>query len=190
MGVVFVAVRGRLGSRAEYQSAVRSLRPVDVDTWLAAMPRSVVGPDTRAKTVAQMLRGVPLPPGFDAGALQAEDAVLNHYALAVKVADGVSCAWVESWIAARAGGDRAGEREAVDAMSMSSEWPLVQQMELEVPGGWAANIHKAAGELERGRLDWGPAGSLVRPDGSGYEFGPGWATMLQCTSHYWRRSIG
>jgi hypothetical protein len=189
MGAVFVEVRGRLASRSEYQSVVGSLRPVGVDTWLAAMPASVVGPDTRAKTVEEMLRGVPLPPSFDAKALEREDPVLNHYALAVKVADTVSCAWVETWIAAKRAGDRPAGREAVDAMAGSQSWPLVLQMEREVKGGWAANIRKVAGELDRGYLNWGSAGSLVRPDGSGYESGPAWAMTLQCTSHYWRRPI-
>ena len=189
VGQVFVEVRGRLGSRDDYESVIASLRPVDVDTWLAALPASVVGPDARAQTVARMLRRVPLPPGFDPGVLEGESAVLNHYALAVKVADAVSCAWVESWIAARRAGDSVATRAAVEAMAGSQSWPLVLQMEREVEGGWAANIRKATGELKRGYLNWGSAGSLVRPDGSGYEMGPAWAMTLQCTSHYWRRAI-
>jgi hypothetical protein len=188
-GDVFVEVRGRFASRAEYDQAVGSLHRVDVDTWLAAMPPSVVGPDQRAGVVAGMLREVPLPPGFDLAGLQGEAAVLNHYALAVKVADTVSCAWVERWIEAKRGGDPRGAQEAVDAMSGAAGWPLLSRMEAEEPGGWAINIRASGRELAAGHLNRDAAGSMVNPDGSGYELGPVWAVKLNCTSHYWRRPL-
>jgi hypothetical protein len=96
IGKVFVEVRGRLGGHAAYEEVLRSLRAVDIETWLAAMPASVVSPDTRAQTVATMLRGVPYPPGFDPSLIENETAVLNHYQLGVRVADSIACGWVES----------------------------------------------------------------------------------------------
>src|SRR6185369_7639997 len=71
-GKVFIEVRGQLGSRRAYDEILHSLQPVDVETWLDAMPPSTVRPEARAKAVEQMLRGIPVPPGFDATALQGE----------------------------------------------------------------------------------------------------------------------
>ncbi|HWA54673.1 MAG TPA: hypothetical protein VG816_10910, partial [Solirubrobacterales bacterium] len=47
-GPVFVEARGAIGDRAAYDAVLHSLRPVGVDAWLGALPRSVVGPDARA----------------------------------------------------------------------------------------------------------------------------------------------
>jgi hypothetical protein len=195
IGPVFVEVRGRLGGHAAYEEVLHSLRPVDVDTWLAAMPASVVSPEARAHTVEAMLSGIPTPPGFDPSRLESETAVLNHYDLGVRVADAVSCGWVESWLAAQASGDAAAARNAVDAMASSRRWPLLLRMERTAKrrsppslraspaaSGWSQNIWHAAAELRRGHLDQGFGEALVRPDGSGYKIGPAWATELQCTA--------
>lgn len=182
IGAVFVEVRGRLGGHAAYEKVLHSLRAVDVDTWLAAMPASVVSPAARAHTVEAMLRGVPFPPGFDPSRMESETAVLNHYELGVRVADAVACGWVESWLAARASGDEVAAQDAVEAMAGSHHWPLLLQMEREAGLSWAHNIWHAAAELRRGHLDQGFGQALVRPDGSGYKVGPAWATELQCTA--------
>lgn len=100
-GAVFVELRGRLGGRSAYRSVLASLRPVDVDTWLGAMPPSVVAPEAQPRTVRRMLRGIPLPPNFHPIGLTGESTVLDHYSLGVKVADAVACGWVEAWLAAR-----------------------------------------------------------------------------------------
>jgi hypothetical protein len=181
-GGVFVEVRGGVGDRDAYDEVVASLRKVDVDTWLAAMPASVVAPADRPSVVARMLRGIPLPPHFDPAHLEAEGAVDNHYDLGTKVASAVSCGWVESWLAARNAGDDAGAEAAVAAMASSHRWPLLMQMQREQPGGWALNVWHFAGELRRGRLARDFNMQLVNPDGSGYRFGPAWATGLNCTS--------
>lgn len=195
IGAVFVEVRGRLGGRAAYEKVLHSLRAVDVDTWLAAMPASVVSPGARARTVATMLRDIPYPPGFDPSRLESETAVLNHYDLGVRVADAVACGWVESWLAAQASGDGVAAQDAVEAMASSHRWPLLLRMaraarrsappSLRVgaaASGWSQNIWHAAAELRRGHLDQGFGAAMVRPDGSGYKIGPAWATELQCTA--------
>jgi hypothetical protein len=182
IGTVFVEVRGLLGGHAAYEKVLHSLRAVDISTWLAAMPASVVSPDARAHTVATMLRGVPSPPGFDPSQIENETAVLNHYELGVRVADAIACGWVESWRAAQASGDEAAARKAVEAMTSSHHWPVLLQMEREQSLSWAHNIWHAAAELRRGHLDEGFGQALVRPDGSGYKIGPAWATELQCTT--------
>jgi hypothetical protein len=186
-GAVFVEVRGGLDSRAEYEAVLHSLRQVDVNTWLAAMPPNVVRPEARGAVVAKMLRGVPLPPGFDLAALKGEDSVLNHYQLAVKVADAVSCGWVESWLAATKAGDGSRAQEAVKAMATSRHWAMMPT--LIEGGGWSANIWSAADAIASGHVNRGAAGELVNPDGSGYKLGPAWAVGLNCTSRYWRHPL-
>jgi hypothetical protein len=186
-GPVFVEVRGALRSHAEYEEILHSLRRVDVDTWLSAMPANVVRPEARAAVVERMLRGVPLPPGFDRDKLVGEESVLNHYQLAVKVAGTVSCGWVESWLSATRSGDGKRAHEAVAAMATSHGWPMMPL--LIKGGGWSGNVWHAAHEIESGHLNRGEAGELVNPDGTGYRFGPAWAMELNCTSRYWRRSL-
>ena len=186
-GPAFVEVRGAIGDRAADDEVLRSLRPVGVDAWLEAMPRSVVAPDVRARVVGRMLRGVPLPPGFERSALQSEGSVVNHYHLAVEVAGAVSCGWFESWLSATRAGNDAGAREAATAMSTWRNWPLTPT--LIKGGGWSSNLRFAAEELAAGKVSRGPAGSVVNPDGSGYELGPVWAVTLNCTDRYWRRPI-
>jgi hypothetical protein len=186
-GRVFVEVRGRLGSRADYEAVLGSLRPVSVETWLAAMPASVVGPEDRAAAVEEALRGVPLPPGFDRAALEEEGAVRDQYQFVAHVTGLVACGWVESWLAAKRTGNEKVAAEAVEAMSTWSSWPSLRGEEME--RGWAENIRQAANRIEHGRLNHGPAGALVNPDGTGYELGPAWAVALNCTSHHWRRPL-
>lgn len=188
-GQAFVAVRGRFRSLDAYRALIGTLHPVPVDTWLAAMPPRVVRPATRSAVVDRMLRGVPVPDGFDRSALQEGSVVTDHYALTVEVADEVSCAWVEQWLSAQASGDPEGAAAAVAGMSAVARSPLVERMDALQPGGWSENIRSAARELRSGRLNRGAAGSSVNPDGSGYEVGPAWAVKLQCEDRYWRRPL-
>lgn len=175
-GDVFVEVRGRLGSRSAYDEILRSLHPVDVETWLGAMPPSTVRPAARSEAVNRMLRGIPTPPGFDASRLRSENSIANRDSLAVAVGNAVACAWVESWIRARDAGDPARAARAVDAMASSAAWPVVR--ETKVP--WFSNYELVAKQLQNGRLDWGPGGYETRTDGRTFAYGPAWKLALGC----------
>jgi hypothetical protein len=183
-GSVFIEVRGQLGSRTAYDEILHSLQPVDVDTWLEAMPPSTVRPEARSAAVDQLLQGMPLPPGFDPAALKSEDSIADQSTLAVKVGNAIACGWVESWIAARAAGDQAGVERAVEAMSSSDGWPLVR--EAEVP--WFSNYRIVAHQLRAGKLDRGYAGYETRTDGRTFGFGPAWKLTLGCEGTY-RREV-
>ena len=185
-GKVFIEVRGRLGSKRAYNEILHSLRPVDVETWLDAMPPSTVRPEARAEAVKQMLRGIPLPPGFDATVLQSEDSISDHSSLAVKVGNAVACGWAESWIAARASGDQTAAQQAVDAMAGSSNWPIVR--ETKVP--WFTNYKIVTGEMRAGRLNRNPASYEVSTDGSIFAYGPAWKLALGCGGTYRREVDG
>ena len=184
-GSVFIEVRGLLGGRSAYDEILHSLRPVDVETWLGAMPPSTVRPEARSEAVDQMLRGIPLPPGFDAAALQGEDSISDQSSLAVKVGNAVACGWVESWIAARAAGDQAAAEQAVEAMAGSADWPIVRTA--EVP--WFSNYTMVAKQLRAGRLDRGAAGYVAQTNGRTFAIGPAWKLTLGCEGTY-RREVG
>jgi hypothetical protein len=179
-GRVFVELRGRLGSKPAYDEILRSLQAVDVETWLGAMPPSTVRPEARSDAVDQLLQGMPLPPGFDADALKNGDSIAAQSTLAVKVGNAVACGWVESWIAARAAGDRTAAGRAVEAMSSSADWPLVR--ETKVP--WFGNYKIAAKQLRAGKLDRSDSSYEVRTDGRTFGFGPAWKLILGCEGTY------
>jgi hypothetical protein len=185
-GSVFIEVRGRLGSKRAYDEILHSLRPVDLETWLSAMPPSTVRPEARSEAVGRMLRGIPLPPGFDAAALQSEDSISDQSSLAVKVGNAVACGWVESWITARAAGDQAAAGRAVEAMASSADWPIVRKT--KVP--WFSNYAVVTKQLRAGRLDRSASGYEVPTNGKTFAFGPAWKLILGCRGTYRREVDG
>jgi hypothetical protein len=183
-GRVFVEVRGRLGSKQAYEEILRSLRAVDVDTWLDAMPPSTVRANARAGVVQGMLRGIPLPPGFDAAALQSESAIDDRSTLATKVGNAVACGWAQSWIDARAAADRVAALGAITALASWRTWPIVR--ETKIP--WFSNYALAVRQMRAGGLDRGYAGYLTEADGATFGIGPAWKLTLGCEGTY-RREV-
>lgn len=57
--------RSQASSLDEFRSLLDSLVVVDVDTWLAAMPASVVGAADQEAVITEMLNGIPLPGDFN-----------------------------------------------------------------------------------------------------------------------------
>lgn len=183
-GETFVEIRGNLGSEAAYRQILASLESVDVDTWLSAMPPSVVQPADRSATVDAMLQGVPIPPGFDIEGLREQDNLLDTYQLGATVTGAVSCEWLDRWVAAEKSGNDATAKTSVEAMRSSRQWPILQDMKDE--GGWSQAVWDISRQLEQGDLNLGPAGTETLRNGKVYEFGPGYATALGCDSEYRR----
>jgi hypothetical protein len=178
-GNVFIEVNGSFGSRQEYEALLHSLRPVGVDAWLGAMPAEVIRPAARSAAIAQMLRGIPVPPGFDASALhfqgmfapgsalQSESALTDRFMLAKSLTGAVACDWLQRWLSATRAGDGAAAQEAVDAMRTAPRWPALLQMVREKgfhgnalpPHGqaWPSEILTAAREIAGGHLRRRPA---------------------------------
>jgi hypothetical protein len=184
-GSVFVEVRARLGTRAAYEEVLQSLRQVDVETWLEAMPPSVVRPAARSALVERMLRGTSVPPGFDPSALEDENSISRRSTLGVAVANEVACGWVESWIRARRDGNAAAARAAVEAMASSSHWPVVRQTK----SPWFGNYRIVVRQLRAGHLDRGPAG-YEESGGELIARGPSWKFTLGCGGTWRRRYTG
>ena len=196
-GAVGVGIRGIFSSKGEYQTILDSLRRVDVDTWLNAMPPEVVQPDALDATVEGMLRGVPLPPEFDRSTLPDPALITDRYRLGTAVTGAVTCGWLEDWVAARRRHDPTAAREAVDGLGSARHWPVLLSMvhdkgwkgeRLPANGnGWASTILDVAREIRQGRLS--PAGGIYMGtrDGRYFEEGPGWSTHFGCKSHYRRQ---
>lgn len=126
-----VEARGLAPSARAFAATLASLRKVDIDTWLAAMPDNVVKAASRADVVGEMLAGVPQPDGFDAAALRDGDEIRDRYQLGAQVAGAVACVWIGQWVDARRAGDERGVRQAVAAMATSHRWPILLEMDDE-----------------------------------------------------------
>lgn len=136
---------------AQFEKLLAALRRVDVDTWLSAMPASVVKAASRGAVVREMLAGIPLPPGFDAAALERGPSVSDRYQVAANVTGRVACAWFDRWAAARRRGDAATERAAVEAMQTVRGWKVLAEIERE--GGWS-RVLWAYADAMRGDGTW------------------------------------
>ena len=116
-------------SLAAFEQMLDSLKRVDVDTWLSAMPASVVKSANRSSVVKDMLADIPLPPGFDATSLENKPLVSDRYQLGAQVAGAVACIWIDRWAAARKRGDSAAAKAAADAMQTSHNWKILIEMQ-------------------------------------------------------------
>lgn len=186
-GDVAVEVHAVLRNKREYEQVLQSLRRVDVETWLRAMPPEVVRPGVLSSLVEQMLSGVPLPPDFDRGALPNSGLVTDRYRLGTKVTGVVACGWLDRWSQATRAGDEAAAAEAVRAMQTARRWPVLLRMAREggwqgagLPPhgqGWASTILAAAREIATGRLHEAPDYYGSAPDSHSYAAGK---TYLLC----------
>jgi hypothetical protein len=159
---VFIEIAGTFGSREEHEAVLRSLRAVGIDAWLSAMPGEVLRPAARSAAIVQMLRGIPVPPGFDASALQSKSALTDRFMLAKSLTGAVACDWLQRWLSATRTGDSATAQGAVDAMGTARHWPVLLQMirekgfqgnVLPLHGqGWPSEILTAAREIASGHL--------------------------------------
>lgn len=187
-GPVYVQIDGRNLPRERFLDALGSLEAVDVDTWLEALPASVVRPLDRPEVVDEMLEAVPVPPSVDVEQLKSEFAALSRYNLGAAVSGAVACGWLDQWIAATGGDpDPAAAREAEAALASARQWPILR--ELAPKGGWSQTVWEYAGQVRRGERKelLGSAGTEALPDGRVYELGPSYATGLGCDSE--RRTL-
>lgn len=129
MGDHSVQARGVFADLAAYRDVLAAIRQVDVDTWLNAMPASVIKPDGRATVVDQMLADIPVPAGFDRGPLTTSAQLKDRYQLGAAVAGSVACAWIGTWVAANDAGDTAAATQAVNAMASSHRWAILLEMQ-------------------------------------------------------------
>jgi hypothetical protein len=126
-GSNFVEIRADLGSEQAYREVLAKLHQVDVDTWLNAMPETVVKPGQTRAAVDEMLSDMALPAGFDKDPLYLNSA-MDRYLLGARVSSAVGCAWINQWLTAHKAGDQAKMKEAVTAMQGSHSWKVFREM--------------------------------------------------------------
>lgn len=131
-----------------FRQELRDLTAVDTTTWLRAMPPSVINSAESNRVVHQMLRGIPLPPGFNAARIRGSHLVQNRYDLGVAVTGTVACMWIADWNHARHDGDRAMVTRAIAAMATSPQWPILHQMSRQ--GAWPQVLIQFAHDMRRG----------------------------------------
>jgi hypothetical protein len=115
-------------SMAAFKALLADLRRVDTNTWLSAMPASVVKTADRPDAVTAMLRGIPLPPGFDKARIPGAKLSKDRYQLGANVAGTVACTWLRIWSQARRAGDTATVERAIAAMATAKDWPILREM--------------------------------------------------------------
>lgn len=123
-----LVVRSTVPSLADFERILAGFERVDVDAWLDAMPESVINRFDRDDEIDEMLRGIPLPEGFDPATIPGRELTKDEYQLGAAVAGTVSCRWFDQWSKARRSGDRPSELEATRAMATSRSWPLLLEM--------------------------------------------------------------
>jgi hypothetical protein len=111
-----------------FEALLATLKRVDTDTWLSAMPASVVKAPDRDAAINQMLQGIPVPPGFDPSDVEGAKLTKDRYQLGAAVVGTVACQWFKRWSDARTAHDRAKEREATAAMATAKGWPVLHEM--------------------------------------------------------------
>ncbi len=127
-GSVFIEVRANLGSLQEYRRMLGQLKPVDVNTWLDALPASAVRPEQKKAVVDGMLADIPLPPRFDRSKLYTATTT-ERYLVGAHVTGTVTCAWIDRWADAKKSGDDKVVRESVDALQSSKSWRILKEMQ-------------------------------------------------------------
>ncbi len=136
-----------------FEERLGRLTKVDSQTWLEAMPATVVKAADHDAVVREMLKGIPLPATFKPSRIPNEGLTTNRSQVGGQVTSTVSCLWFRQWGEARRSGDRAAEVEAEKAMATSKHWPVLRQMAME---GGQPLIWKLAAAMPSGMLNKGP----------------------------------
>jgi hypothetical protein len=148
-GDSFVEMRGQGGwTRATFDKLLTIVERVDVTTWLAAMPDTVVTPQRVQQRAAEVLADVPLPPGFDPTTLDVP-GVNDPYQFGAGVTGRVGCAWIAVWQRAKQAGDATALRAADDALRSSRRWKVLKEMNDE--GDWPEAFWDIAGRVAAGQ---------------------------------------
>lgn len=138
----------------EYRSVVASMAQVDVDTWVAALPDSVIRVGDRPAIVDSMLEGVPIPSNVEVEDLRNEPTIKVRTQLGTQVTGAVSCGWLRQWAAATEAGDVAAADAAVEAMATTATWPILA--ELDPDGDWSELVWRIADQLGDGTMAANP----------------------------------
>ncbi|MGZ4183003.1 MAG: hypothetical protein ACXVUL_20255 [Solirubrobacteraceae bacterium] len=146
-------------SMAMFKAELRALRRVGPDTWLRALPPSVVKTAARTATIGRMLVGIPLPPGFGVSQIRGGALIKDRYQLGTAVTGTIACTWFADWSRARERGDARAVKQAIDAMATAPRWPVL--LEMRRRGAWPDVLIGYAKAMRSGRMYGYPLPYLV-----------------------------
>jgi hypothetical protein len=119
------------------------------------MPAKVVKAADHEATVNEMLKGIPLPKGFDSSLIPGSGLTTDRSQVGAAVADTVSCLWFRQWGEARREHDEAAKAEAETAMASYRKWPLLRQ-EAKESGEYPELLVKLVSSMPSGIWQFGP----------------------------------
>lgn len=143
-------MRAMVPDKGTFLAMLSSLRQVDAKTWLDAMPKSVIKAADTSAAVKKMLKGVPLPPGFDSSKINVPGLAQDRYQVGAIVVNTVVCSWFADWAKARSSGDKATENAAIKAMATARTWPVLRWMDKR--GGYSKVVWGYAGHMRSGKF--------------------------------------
>lgn len=153
----FVEVHGEGLDQQAFTAVLAQLRMADESAFDAALPSDYAHDGERGTQIDQLLDGIAqhadplLPAGVDRSWVTSDQS--DPVQLATEVADRVACAWISQYADATRTGDQAAAQQAVDVMSTSRQWPLLQQIKADSDEPeW---IWWAADEMTGGRVPQG-----------------------------------
>ncbi len=158
-------LRAAVPDLAAFEERLSWLTKVDSQTWLEAMPATVVKAADHEVAVREMLKGIPLPDTFEPSRIPNEGLTTNRSQVASAVVSTVSCLWFRQWGQARRTGNRAAQLEAEKAMTTAPRWSTVRQMEKE--GGSAETLLKLVKSMPSGVWQFGPHRWRLLPKAEG-----------------------
>lgn len=131
-----------------FEEQLAALKQVDADQWLTALPASSIPTADRSLAVDEMLKGIPLPPGFDSSEIKGAELTKDSYQLGAAVTGTVACTWIDLWSDGRAGGSKKDVRAAIDAMATAGSWPILREMTRE--GDYPEVVEEFAVAMKKG----------------------------------------
>jgi hypothetical protein len=167
-GGYVLEMRAAVPDRAAFEERLEWLTRVDSQTWLDAMPAKVVKAADHDAAVREMLKGIPVPAGFEPSQIPDEGLTTNRYQVGATVTGIVSCLWFRQWGEARRTGDAGAEAEAEKAMATSKRWPILREMAKD--GAYPQTIWQLAAAMPSGVWRRGPRTTwrlLPRAEGLG-----------------------
>lgn len=117
---------GAFGSADELRALASTLASVDDQTWFAAMPDEAVLPTERQAILDEAMADIPAPPALDLSAITDAMGVADRTLVQIEVVEAVACGWIDQWVIARRNGDAAAASVAVEAMSSSPSWAVLE----------------------------------------------------------------
>lgn len=136
-------------NESEFVDLLGRIESVDVDTWLRALPASIVLPDSQVAVVEQMTADIPLPPGLEVFDITDTDIVGNRAQVAVAVLQPVVCGWIDVWFTAQEAGDQQLVEQVEEVLGTAREWAIVEEM---IGGPWTDSLLQRTDAVATGSL--------------------------------------